>query len=434
MTPEPLFTEIFDVMSAASVGDATRRVRIPSRVGGKADCDHWPTQIALALNILLDDLALRVAEAEASRDLAERRRLHDDQLRLSAIVESSSDGIIAQSLDGIITSWNRGAERLFGYSPAEAIGRPMTILAPPSQGREELTTLERLCKGETLDHFETVRRCKDGHEIDISVTFSPIHSFSGEIVGVSKVARDISDRKRVEAALLVANEELRSFGYSVAHDLRAPLRRMRDFARILVRGHRNRLDADGQSCLQEIDDGAVQMASLIDALLSLSRVTQGSHTPQWIDMSAVARRVAERLAAAEPGRAVEVVIEDAVFGFIDPQLCWNLLENLLGNAWKFTSKTAAARIEFGAAAGDLVPSFFVRDNGAGFDMRYASKLFSPFQRLHSSADFQGIGIGLATARRIVHHHGGRIWAESAIGQGAEFRFTLASTPIGGNAP
>jgi signal transduction histidine kinase len=241
-------------------------------------------------------------------------------------------------------------------------------------------------------------------------------------------ARDLLQKRTDE--VLQVNRELEAFSYSVAHDLRAPLRGMNGFARILYDEYKDKLDEEGIECLQEIQDNAVRMAGLIDALLSLARVTRTALKPAPVDLSAIARSITTRLAAAEPDRKVEVLIDDELRAHLDPQLASNLLENLFGNAWKFTSKVSSARIEFRSTEEDGCPTFVVRDNGAGFDAEHASKLFAPFQRLHSNSEFPGTGIGLATVQRIVHRHGGRIWARGVVDAGATFFFTLPPAGIG----
>ena len=394
--------------------------------GLRKDGTEFPIEISLSPIETEDGLLV----SSAIRDITERKQLDDARLRLSAIVDSSEDAIIGKSLDGVITSWNKGAERLFGYMAAEVIGKHISLLIPESHTSEEQMILDHLRKGEPLNQFETVRRRKDGREIDVSVTLSPVRSSSGEIIGASKVARDISELKRAEIALTVANQELESFSYSVAHDLRAPLRGMNGFAQILLDDYKDKLDANGQDCLHEIHSNAVRMAALIDALLSLARVTRSELKLEQADLTAVARSVVSQLSTAEPERRVEVVIEERLSAYVDPQLCRNLLDNLLGNAWKYTGKVGEARIEFGSMNKEGAATFFVQDNGAGFDMAYAKKLFAPFQRLHTASEFQGTGIGLATARRIVHRHGGRIWAEGHVGTGATFYFTLSAKSIG----
>jgi light-regulated signal transduction histidine kinase (bacteriophytochrome) len=249
-------------------------------------------------------------------------------------------------------------------------------------------------------------------------------------MGVGSPIRDSMARKRKVNALTVANRELESFSYSVAHDLRAPLRGMNGFAQILLDDYKDKLDADGQDCLHEIHQNAVRMASLIDALLSLARTTRSELRPEWTSLSDVAQTVINQLAASDPKRQVEVIVKRGLYAHIDPLLCRNLFENLLGNAWKFSSNVAAPCVELGSRHEDGGEVFFVRDNGAGFEMAHAKKLFVPFQRLHTVTEFPGTGIGLATVQRIIHRHGGRIWAEGSVHVGASFYFTLPRRALG----
>jgi light-regulated signal transduction histidine kinase (bacteriophytochrome) len=269
---------------------------------------------------------------------------------------------------------------------------------------------------------------KDGSEFPVEISLSPLETEEGTLV--SSAIRDISNRKAIENALKLANRELEAFSYSVAHDLRAPLRGMNGFAQALLEDYGDKLDADAIDNLHEIHNNALRMSALIDALLSLSRVTRAELRRDWVDLTALARTVTTQLQATEPGRAAEVLIDDHLRAFMDPNLARVLLENLLGNAWKFTGKISPSRIEFRTGDADGVPSFFVRDNGAGFNPDHINKLFAPFQRLHTVSEFKGTGIGLATAQRIVHRHGGRIWAESQVDGGATFHFTVPGQPHG----
>lgn len=241
---------------------------------------------------------------------------------------------------------------------------------------------------------------------------------------VSSAIRDITERKSTEIALKLANRELEAFSYSVAHDLRAPLRGMNGFAHVLLETYKDKLDADGQDWLREILLNAQKMGDLIDGLLSLGRVTRSELRPERVDLSAMARETVDRLRAFEPRRVVDAAIADNLTADVDLRLARTLFENLLGNAWKFTANVGAASVAFGSTDVGGSPAYFVRDNGAGFDMAFAGKLFAPFQRLHTVDEFPGTGIGLATVQRIVHRHGGRIWAEGAVGEGATFDFTL----------
>ncbi|MCW8129011.1 MAG: HAMP domain-containing protein [Planctomycetota bacterium] len=222
-----------------------------------------------------------------------------------------------------------------------------------------------------------------------------------------------------------ANKELESFSYSVAHDLRAPLRSIHGFSQVLLEDYSGSLDDTGKGYLDRVCGATRRMGHLLDDMLNLSRVTRSALRPTQVDMRPVAAEIFGDLQQQQPGRKVELVMAAPLPAFGDPGLIRIVLDNLLGNAWKFTGKRGDARIEFGQAQIDGDHAFFVRDNGAGFDMAHATKLFSVFHRLHRESEFPGTGVGLATVQRIVLRHGGKIWAESAVGQGATFYFTFA---------
>jgi light-regulated signal transduction histidine kinase (bacteriophytochrome) len=252
------------------------------------------------------------------------------------------------------------------------------------------------------------------------------------------LAGEIDERRRIEAALREANQqleersrqlelvnhEIEAFAYSVSHDLRAPLRAMDGFSQALIEDYGATLDVEGKDHLRRIRTGAVRMGRLIDDLLALSRVSRSELKREPLDLSALMRRSFDELSAAEPGRKAVIDIATDCSADADPRLVAIALENLASNAWKFTGKTMEARIAFGVMTREEGAVFFLRDNGAGFDMAYAHKLFTPFQRLHSSAEFAGTGIGLATVARIIRRHGGEIWIESAPEQGTTVFFTL----------
>ncbi len=229
------------------------------------------------------------------------------------------------------------------------------------------------------------------------------------------------------------NQELESFSYSVAHDLRAPLRSIDGFSQALAEDYASLLDDDGKKYLRFVRESAQQMGQLIDDLLTLARVTRSELALESVDLSTLVQRQASRLARQQPDRRVEIVIRPDLHVDGDARLLAVVVDNLLGNAWKFTGKSAAARIEFGATDKDGRLAYFMRDNGAGFDMAFASKLFGVFQRLHSTSEFEGTGVGLATVKRIVARHGGRVWAEAAVGAGATFYFTIGDKDHGGGA-
>jgi PAS domain S-box-containing protein len=394
--------------------------------GRRQDGSEFPIEIRLSPLETADGLLV----SSAIRDVSERKKAEEQRARLAAIVDSSDDAIIGKTLAGVVTSWNPGAERMFGYTAEETVARSISVIVPPGLEQEERNILERLGRGEGMQ-FDTLRRRKDGRDIDVSATISPVRDGSGRVVAISKVVRDITGRRQAEESLAVAKDvaeaasrELEAFSYSVAHDLRAPLRGMNGFAQVLLDNYGDKFDEEGKDWLAEILLNAHKMAALIDSLLSLSRVTRNEMKREPIDLSVLCRSIATELRAAEPQRSVEMIVQDRLRVEADPVLARALLDNLLGNAWKFTSKVPAARVEFGALDEKGSQVFFVRDNGAGFDMAFGKKLFAPFQRLHTVDEFPGTGIGLATVQRIASRHGGRAWAEGAVDAGATFYFTL----------
>jgi signal transduction histidine kinase len=248
-------------------------------------------------------------------------------------------------------------------------------------------------------------------------------------VATKQLNDELEHRVRARTAeLQTSNLALETFSYSVAHDLRAPLRGLSGFAEVLLDEYKGQLDADGIDALQEIRDNAHKMGVLIDALLSLARVTRGELRSEAVDLSALVRSVARDLDAAEHREQLDLVVADGVVVDMDPDLARMLVKHLIENAWKFTSKVGATRIEFGTRQQDTQRTYFVADNGAGFDPAHAAKLFVPFHRMHTVGEFPGTGIGLSTAQRIVARYGGQIWAEGQVANGATFYFTLSGNP------
>jgi signal transduction histidine kinase len=249
-----------------------------------------------------------------------------------------------------------------------------------------------------------------------------------------QLEKEIEERKRVETQvqgvnieLLASNKELEAFSYSVSHDLRAPLRSIDGFSLALLEDYADKLDEDGRDYLDRVRAATQRMGILIDDMLNLSRVTRSELRLEKTDLGAVARSVATELQKTQPERRAEFQIEEGLEAFVDSHLIRIAFENLLGNAWKFTSKRDSASIEVGRTRDDGTYTYYVRDNGAGFNPTYADRLFGAFQRLHDKNEFPGTGVGLATVQRIIHRHGGRIWAESAVEKGATFYFTLSET-------
>jgi PAS domain S-box-containing protein len=491
---------------------------------------------------------------------------NQDLASIAAMVEYSNDAIVGLNLNQRIVSWNRAAERMYGYRAGEVMGQPITLLAPVDLSNETPDLIERLRKGENAGSVETIRIRKDGERINVYLTVSLIRNAAGEIQRISHVARDITERKRAEemfrlavdaapnamvmvddrgrivlvnsqterlfgyhrdelvgqevgtlaprkdragnpeywpdllfepgsrapiasrelygrrkdgsefpvevgvapietergtwalsaivditgrkraeeeirrltcdlerrvaertSELTAVNAELESFSYSVSHDLRAPLRQIAGFSRILLEECAE-LSPDCQRYLQRVQSGAQQMGNLIDNLLNLARVGRQVVLRQPTPLNALVGAVLEEFAADCAGREIEWQIGELWSVECDPGLVKQIFVNLLANALKYTRLRSRAEIQVGQRILDGERVIFVRDNGAGFDLEYAGKLFGVFQRFHSSEIFEGTGIGLAIVQRIVHKHGGRIWAESAPDQGATFSFTLPDPP------
>jgi PAS domain S-box-containing protein len=311
-------------------------------------------------------------------------------------------------------------ETLTGASRAELIGGPFDALfADPAAAREGLRRV--LAEGRVTD-YELVVATRDGREVPVSYNATTYFNAGGELQGVFAAARDITARER---ALQQANLSLEAFAYSVSHDLRAPLRALSGFADALVEEFGARLGETGRDYAERIQRASERMGLLIDDLLGLSALARAELRMERVDLSRLARSVAAELQREEPARRVAFEIADGEWAQADPLLIRTVLENLLGNAWKFTSRRPDATIEFGgAAAGPGWRTFFVRDNGVGFDPAYKDRLFRPFERLHSTADFPGSGIGLASVARVVERHGGRAWADWDPARGTTFSFTL----------
>jgi PAS domain S-box-containing protein len=359
---------------------------------------------------------------------ADRRSLED---RFRALAGATPDAIVTADHVGRITYVNHATEALFGRSAVALLGQPLTVLMPArlrdghTQGiARYLRTREARVIGKTLE-MPALR--SDGTEIAIELSIAT-WAARGEI-SFAAIIRDISERKQIAATLEQrtrllesTNRELEAFSYSVAHDLQAPLRGVASHAQILLEDHAEHLPGEAAGHAVKIQHHAASMAALIEALLELARVSHRELELQPIDLSGLARSVTAEVAAAEPGRSVEIGIASELRATADPRLARTLLENLIGNAWKFTARSGSPQITVGSADGR---TFFVRDNGAGFDLARAGRLFSPFERLHTTDEFPGTGIGLATAQRIVHRHGGRIWVDAQVNAGATFFFTLA---------
>jgi PAS domain S-box-containing protein len=360
-----------------------------------------------------------------------------------AVAEIVTDAVVSADSRGSIIYVNKGGERLFGWDAQQLAGRPVTVLLPARFHDSARRGLLRYITIEPAEAFgnvlELIALHKDGHEFPIELSLARWDDGPGRYF--TAIVRDVTERKRrdeelraINAQLEVTNQELETFSYSVSHDLRAPIRAIDGFSAILEQDYAERLDSRGRDCLNRVRAAAQRMYTLIDALLTLSRVTREEMRRDVIDLSALARSVATELQRTHPDRKVDFVIAPGIIGVGDGSLVRVALENLIGNSWKFTGRLAKARIEFGAVDSNGSTVYYVRDNGAGFDMAYVDKLFGAFQRLHTAEEFPGTGIGLPTVQRIVRRHGGTVWAEAEINEGATFWFTLAPPMTSEMAP
>ena len=372
--------------------------------------------------------------------------IRENQLRqrsqgqLDRFFTLSLDMLGIAGMNGYFRRLSPAFTETLGHTTDELMARPFLDFVHPDDRAATLAEVEKLSRGVPTIRFENRYACKDGSWKWLSWKAQPVPA-----EGIMYcTARDITKRKLAEqhiaqlnadlevhsAELAETNKELESFSYSVSHDLRAPLRSIDGFSQILLEDYGEQLNDEGKDALHRVRKAATTMGELIDALLSLSRVSRAELRIARVDLSALAASVAAELRASQPDRQAEFVITPGMVVDADSRLVGAMIGNLLGNAWKYTQPRPVARIEFGCVNRDHETVYFVRDNGVGFDMAYVSKLFGAFQRLHRQTEFGGTGVGLATVQRIVHRHGGRAWAEGAVDHGATFYFTLHSRAAG----
>jgi PAS domain S-box-containing protein len=397
------------------------------------------TGLVKPYNLLFRNLKLSEEALRKERDFVDR------------LIDAAPSIVLVLDQQGRILRFNPYLEEISGFRLAEVQGRDWISTFVPPRDRASLSQLLVKSMGNigSLGSVYPIAT-KEGRERRIEWHTRSLEDGRGNLMGLISIGQDITERLEAEekirrlnaelelkigevtkqrAELEAANRELESFSFSVSHDLRAPLRGISGFGRALEEDYGARLDPQGLDYLHQVQNSARQMAELIDALLGLSRMMQAPMHRTPVDLSALARAVADDLRKSAPDRQVEFVIEPGLAAQGDRAMLRAVLANLLDNAWKFTRKVPQARIEFGSqpqVQGCQV--FFVRDNGAGFDPKYAHKLFGAFQRLHSTREFPGTGIGLATVQRLIQRHGGRVWAEGAVNQGATFYFTLEGQP------
>ena len=382
-----------------------------------------------------EQLTHSLANAESARMAAEMA-----QVRFQSLLDAVPDGVVIVDDAGNVTFINKQTEALSGYTYDELCGQSVDLLVPErARDHHVRHRADYMAAPRTRPinaELNLYLRRKDGEELPVEISLSPAQTPAGMLVIAS--IRDITARKAAEAEitrlntalqrnveqLTAANKELEAFSYSVSHDLRAPLRGIDGFSKILLERYTAQLDAAGQDYLTRVRAAALRMGRLIEDMLKLSRLGRAEMRVATVNFSTLAAAVIEELRQRDPERQVWVEIQPELTVHGDAGLLRIVLDNLLGNAWKFTEKTPQARIEVGMLTRDGERVYFVRDNGAGFDMTHADKLFIPFQRLHTEEEFPGTGIGLAIVQRIITRHEGRVWAEGEEGHGATVYFTI----------
>ena len=367
----------------------------------------------------------------------QNRRGMEAHLWLASIVESSNDAIIGETLQGKITSWNKGAELIFGYTAQESIGQLITLTYPPNRFPEEEEILAKLKRGKRITNFETIRRRKDGQDIYVSLTISPIFDRWGHIMGASKIVRDISRQKQVESQLSIqnltlirqaaslkqSNEDLEQFAYIASHDLQEPLRTIHGFTQLLAERYHDRWDDEAREFMGFVTDGAERMRILIQDLLKYSKIQAQELKNMPLNTENVLEGLLKNLRVTLEEKNACLTHDPLPIIHTDKTTFLHLLQNLITNALKFHGPDPP-RIHISAQERSKEWLFSVQDNGIGIRSEHFTRIFLPFKRLHAREEYQGTGIGLAICKRIIERQRGRIWIESEEGKGAKFSFTL----------
>jgi PAS domain S-box-containing protein len=395
----------------------------------RKDGSEFPAEISLSPFQTEDGTLV----SSAIRDCTERRQVERTLSQQAKLLSVTYDSMIVVDLNGMITYWNHGSVVRYGWSSDEAMGQDVDELLKTefSRPRDEIMAAV-LAVGRW--EGELIHTTRDGRRIVVSSRWVLQRAADGQPISILQTNNDITDRKRVEetleksnAQLEASNKELEAFSYSVSHDLRAPLRSIDGFSRILLDEYAADLSAEAKHYLENVRANAQQMGRLVDGLLNFSRLGRVPIATQLVDSGAMVRTVIDGLSDACDGRQIEFTLGKLPGCRAEPTLLKQVWANLIANAIKFTRGKDHAKIEIGALNGDSSaagPTYFVRDNGVGFDMKYLDKMFGVFQRLHRAEDYEGTGVGLAIVHRIISRHGGRVWAEGCPNHGAAFFFTL----------
>jgi PAS domain S-box-containing protein len=399
--------------------DVTEYVRLKERQSRQQPAEEkLQTQVdRMEAEVLVRALELQVTNRELRR--------------LAAIVEYADDAILTKTVAGVVTSWNAGAERLYGYTEHEILGQPVSVLVPPGHGDEEPAMLHKIASARKAVRCDIIRIRKDGTLVDVSLALSPIFDAAGEVIEVAAISRDITERKRTEDSLVersrqleTSNKELEQYAYVASHDLQEPLRKMGSFCQLLGRRYEGQLDEQADQYIAYVVDGARRMQEMINDLLAFSRVGRSPEAMAEVDCNQVVERARIDLAAAieEGGASITVTgTLPTVRGEWAPLV--QLFENLIGNGIKFHGREPP-RVEISAAPDGTGWRFAIADNGIGIEPQYADRIFTLFQRLHSQAEYPGTGIGLAVCKKIVESYGGTLCFDSRPDEGTTFYWTM----------
>jgi len=412
--------------------------------------DGRRVNVSLTVSPIKNEYGEVIGASKIARDISDRVLGQEVRNQLAAIVESSDDAIVSKSLEGIVQSWNKGAERVFGYTAEEMIGKSILTIIPPDRQHEEPRILEQLRRGERIDHFETIRLTKSGRQINVSVSISPLRDSAGNIIGASKIARDVTEKKAAERALAEAREklqkhareledrvqertarlqsmvgELEAFSYSISHDLRAPLRAMQQYSHILLEDYAEKLDENGKQFLNRIVTSGDRLDRLIRDVLTYSRMLREPLQLENLSLEPLIRAIVHDLPSLQsPQAEIEVVVPLL-------RVCGNqafltqALSNLLINAVKFVREGSMPKVRIWTEKRESCVRINVQDNGIGIAPEHHRRIFGMFERLHTTRSYDGTGIGLAIVRKAVERMNGTVGVESQVGHGSTFWIELA---------